>query len=171
MSLVCAWCHTVMAEDVEGPVTDGICPNCAADLQYMPQSFNRFLNTLRGPVLAVDAEGRVLGANLAAAALVRMEPWDVVDKMTGQVLSCVYSELPGGCGRTTHCTGCAIRRAFEHTVATGEPVREAPAFSHRRGVDGPVRAFFKISTERLGPLVLVQIEPADIPDDAVGPLH
>ncbi len=168
MSLVCAWCHKVLSENIEGVVTDGICPNCAADLQFVPQAFDRFLNTLPGPVLVVDEKGRVMGANLAAAAMVRLEPWDMVDRMAGQVLSCVYSELPGGCGHTTHCTGCAIRQAFEHTFSTGEAVREAPAFAHRRGPAGPVRTFFRISTERMGPMVLVQIEEADIPDNGEG---
>jgi hypothetical protein len=78
--------------------------------------------------------------------------------MTGEVLQCVYSELPGGCGRTTHCTGCTIRRAFEHTASTGEPVRDAPAFAHVRGSERPIRLEFRISTERLGPLILVQMQ-------------
>jgi PAS domain-containing protein len=175
VSVVCAWCQRLLSEDMDGPVTHGICPNCAADLEFLPQSFDRFLNTLSGPVLAVDGDGRVLGANTAAAAMVRCEAALMKGRLSGEVLTCVYSELPGGCGRTTHCNGCAIRRAFEHTAATGEPVRKAPAFAHLRGVDGPVRIPFLVSTERLGPLVLVQLE-GDEPDGAwrrpaSGPRH
>ncbi len=143
---------------MDGPVTHGICANCAADLEYLPQSVDRFLNSLGGPVLLVDGQGRVLGLNTAAAAMVRTEPGMAKGHLAGEVLECIYSELPGGCGHTTHCTGCTIRRAFEHTAATGEPVRKAPAFAHVRGLERPTRLSFAISTERLGPLVLVQLE-------------
>jgi len=158
MSVVCAWCQRLLSDDMDGPVTHGICPNCTADLEFLPVALDRFLNRLDGPVLVVDGEGRVLGSNTAAAAMVRSDATSMNGKLTGQVLTCVHAELPGGCGRTTHCTGCAIRRAFEHTAETGEPVRDAPAFAHVRGADRPIQITFRVSTERLGPLVLVQLE-------------
>jgi hypothetical protein len=162
MSVVCAWCHEVLSEDQAGPVTHGICRNCAADLQFMPQSFDRFLDTLPGPVLAVDEDCRVLGVNVAASAMVRLEPGEMRDRLSGEVLSCVYSELPGGCGRTMHCSGCAIRQGVTHTWTTGEAIKDKPAFSHRHGPDGPVQMSYLVSTERMGPLVLVQIEEAEV---------
>ncbi len=148
----------MLSDDLDGPITHGICPNCAADLEYVPQSLERFLNSLGGPVLLVDGEGRVLGLNMAAAAIVRINPTAARGHLAGEVLECIYSQLPGGCGHTTHCTGCTIRRAFEHTAATGEAVRDASAFAHVRGLETPKRLSFRISTERLGPLVLVQLE-------------
>lgn len=169
MSIFCPWCHLVMPDEPDGPVTQGICPNCAADLQLVPEAFDRFLETLRAPVLVVDGQGRVMGTNTTAAAFVRMEPADMVGKLGGEVLSCANAGLPGGCGHTIHCTGCAIRRAFEHTAKTGEPIRHAIAFAQRRGVDGPLDAIYDVSTERLGPLVLVQIEDVG-PDQALSPL-
>ena len=158
MSVVCAWCQRLLSDDLDGPVTHGICPNCTADLEFLPVALDCFLNRLDGPVLVVDGEGRVLGSNTAAAAMVRSDATSMKGKLSGEVLTCVHAELPGGCGRTTHCTGCAIRRAFEHTAETGEPVRDAPAFAHVRGADRPIQIAFHVSTERLGPLVLVQLE-------------
>jgi len=170
VTVLCAWCQALLSDEVDGPVTHGICPNCAADLRYLPQSLDRFLDSLGGPVLLVDGEGRVLGLNRAAAAIVRMDPGTAKGHLTGEVLQCVHSELPGGCGHTTHCTGCTIRRAFEHTAATGAPVRDAPAFAHVRGAERPVLLSFRISTERLGPLVLVQlVEEPDIGLEAATP--
>ena len=114
--------------------------------------------------MAVDAEGRVLGANRTAGVMVHLDPADMKGKLSGDVLSCVYAELPGGCGRTMHCTGCAIRRAVAHTRATGESIKADHAFSHRRGPDGPLQLACLVSTERLGPMVLVEIEEAEDDD-------
>ncbi len=169
MSVVCAWCNVVIAEEGSGPITHGICRNCAVDLQFMPCELDRFLDTLDGPILAVDVEGHVLGANRLAGSMVHLDPLDMKGKLSGEVLSCVYADLPGGCGRTMHCTGCAIRRAFTHTWTTGESVRNEHAFSHRRGPDGPLQVACLVSTERLGPLVLVEIEEAEASDDGTTP--
>ncbi|MGE5361279.1 MAG: PAS domain-containing protein [Bacteroidales bacterium] len=165
MSVVCAWCNVVIGEEGGGPITHGICGNCVADLQYVPCDLDRFLETLAGPVLAVDAEGQVLGANLTAGLMVHLDPRDMKGKLSGEVLSCIYAELPGGCGRTLHCTGCAIRAAFTHTWTTGESIKNQPAFSHRRGPDGPLQVACLVSTERLGPMILVQIEEAEATAD------
>ena len=167
MTLVCAWCQTVLSDEMDGPLTHGICPNCAADLKYLPQALDRFLDSLGGPVLLVDGEGRVLGLNRAAAATVRTDSGTARGHLTGDVLQCVYAQLPGGCGHTAHCTGCTIRRAFEHTATTGEPVLDVPAFAHVRGEERPTILSFRISTERLGPLVLVQL--IDEPDISLEP--
>lgn len=168
MSTVCAWCDRVLSEDDEPLVTHDICPNCAGDLRFIPESFDRFLNGLPAPVVVVDGEGRVIAANKSAGLLLRVEPWDMAaGKLCGEVLSCVHAQLPGGCGRTVHCSGCAIRHAFEHTAATGEPVRDAHAFAHRRTPDAVVDQAYLVSTERLGPLVLVQMEEAPSDDEVL----
>jgi PAS domain-containing protein len=166
VSVICAWCQRLLSDNVDAPVTHGLCPSCAADLEFLPQSLDRLLNTLPAPVLAVDGEGRMLAANKAAAALVRSDVPLIKGRLTGEVLLCVHADLPGGCGRTTHCSGCAIRRAFEHTAATGDPVRDATAFTHVHGIDGPTRIPFRVCTERLGPLVLLELHAGE-PD---GPL-
>lgn len=158
LRLVCAWCQRLLSEDVDAPVSHGICDNCRIDAEFHRERLDDFLNRLSGPVLAVDARGNVVGSNDVAAVLVSSDVASMKGRLCGDAISCVYSELPGGCGRTTHCTGCTIRRSFEHTAATGEPVRERAAFSYSRTPRGPVWKRFVISTERIGALVLVRIE-------------
>jgi PAS domain-containing protein len=156
--VVCAWCQRLLSADIDAPVSHGICAACTVDAEFRRERLDDFLNKLAGPVLAVDAEGRVVGSNRVAAVLVSSDVASVRGRLCGDVISCVYSELPGGCGGTTHCTGCAIRHAFEHTATTGEPVRDRPAFSYSRTPEGPVWKRFAISTERVGTLVLLRIE-------------
>jgi PAS domain-containing protein len=158
LRVVCAWCQRLLSGDIDAPVSHGICASCIVDAEFHRERLDDFLNTLAGPVLVVDADGRLVGSNTVAAALVSSDVASLKGRLCGDVISCEYSTLPGGCGRTIHCTGCAIRRAFEHTAKTGEPVRDRPAFSYSRTPDGPVWKRFTISTERLGTVVLVRIE-------------
>ena len=155
---MCAWCHRLLSEDIDAPVSHGICDSCRIDAEFQREGLDDFLNRLSGPVLAVDGEGNVVGSNHVAAVLVSSDVASMKGRLAGDVISCVYSELSGGCGRTTHCTGCAIRRSCEHTAATGEAVRDEPAYSYTRTPRGPVWKCFLISTERIGTLVLVRIE-------------
>jgi hypothetical protein len=140
------------------PGLDGICDDCRVDAEFRRERLDEFLNRLAGPVLAVDGNGTVVGSNNVAAVLVSSDVASMKGRLSGDVISCVYSGLPGGCGKTTHCTGCTIRRSFEHTAATGEAVRDETAFSYSRTPRGPVWRRFSIATERLGTLVLVRIE-------------
>ena len=158
MRLVCAWCHRLLSDDIDAPVSHGICDSCKIDAEFHRDALDDFLNRLPGPVLAVDGEGNVVGSNTIAAVLVSSDVASMKGHLAGDVISCVYSEFSGGCGRTTHCTGCAIRQAFEHTAATGEAVCDQPAFSYTRTPRGPVWKCFLVSTERIGALVLVRIE-------------
>ena len=158
MRQVCAWCNRLISEDIDAPVSHGICDRCRIEAEFHREELDDFLNKLGGAVLAVDGQGQVMGANDVAAVLVSSDVASIKGRLSGGVISCVYSELSGGCGRTTHCTGCAIRQAFEHTATTGEPVHNKPAFSYTRTSRGPVWKCFEISTERLGMLVLVRIE-------------
>ncbi len=154
----CAWCNRLLSEDIDAPVSHGICKQCSIDAEFHREHLDNLLNRLAGPVLAVDDKGAVVGANDVAAALLGFDLAPMTGELAGDVISCVYAELPGGCGRTTHCSGCAIRKAFEHTAATGEPIREQPAFSYTRTPQRLVWKCFLISTERIGGLVLVRIE-------------
>ena len=166
VKVICAWCQRLMSADIDAPVSHGICDACSVDAEFERERLDDFLNRLAGPVLAVDAGGRVVGSNRVAAVLLSSDMALANGRLAGDVISCVYAELPGGCGRTTHCTGCEIRRAFEQTAATGEPVRDRPAFSYNRTPQGPVWRRFTISTERVGALVMLRIEGG-----AVDPEH
>jgi CheY-like chemotaxis protein len=167
---MCAWCRTSISkvDGTDGPISHGICRPCADAFESDGDPVQEFLETLPGPVMFVDAEGRLLGANSAFASLVNQPASILVSRLGGDVISCVYATLPGGCGHTAHCTECPIRRAVNETRATGIPRVTAPAYAFVRGPDGPVRTLFHISLQRVGQeLVLVRIDGArsdELPD-------
>jgi PAS domain-containing protein len=154
----CAWCHRQVDDDVDAPVSNGMCADCTIDLEFHREPLRQFLNKLSGPVLAVTDDGRVVGANTGLAAMVQADVRSVEGKLGGEVMTCIYAELPGGCGHTVHCTGCTIRQSFEHTHKTGQPLRDVAAYAWVRRPEGPVRMAYFVTTERLGDLVLIRLE-------------
>jgi len=104
---------------------------------------------------------RVVGANERVLALVAKGPSGVLQRLGGEVLSCVYSKLPGGCGHTEHCLGCAIRGTVDETRRTREPKRAVPAFAYVRGPGGDVtKLALRLSAECAGNLVLLRVDEA-----------
>ncbi len=162
MRVVCAWCQRVLSGgDDDAPVSHGICANCRADVEFERLPLDELVARLPSPVLAVDGEGRVLAANGVASAVLGAAPAAMRGELCGDVIQCVHARLTGGCGKTEHCVGCAIRRAIEHTAKTGEPVRDVPALNYVRGADAPIWRAYRVSTERIGRIVLLCIEPDD----------
>jgi hypothetical protein len=45
----------------------------------------------------------------------------------GLVFDCIHYRLSEGCGRSVHCSGCAIRKSVAATFDTGEPQVLVPA--------------------------------------------
>jgi hypothetical protein len=91
------------------------------------------------------------------------------------VIPCIYSRFPEGCGGTTQCVGCTIRRTVTRTRETGQAQIDVPAFAFVASLAGPVRFELRVSTEPLGHLVLVRVdeagptEPAGSMTEAPGP--
>jgi hypothetical protein len=81
--------------------------------------------------------------------------------MGGDVFECAYARLPGGCGRTAHCSGCTIRQTVMDTVRTGQGHLRAPAYLNRATPDGVQRIPLTISTERVGDFVLLRIDAVE----------
>jgi hypothetical protein len=167
MPTVCAWCNKPLpgGTNEPGPISHGICESCAVNLEYQPQPMEAFLESLTGPVMAVDSDVRVVGTNERVLALVAKRRSGVLQRLGGEVISCVYSELPGGCGHTEHCLGCSIRGAVNETRQTGQPKRAAPAFAYVRTPEGGVSKIeLRISTECAGNLVLLRVDEAATSD-------
>lgn len=115
------------------------------------------LDSLPVPVFVVDDRFRVQGANSKGYALLVKKPDQVLEKLSGEVFECANARLPEGCGRTIHCTSCAIRRSISHTFATGESRHEVPATLHCGEPATPEDVNMRISTEKMGDVVLLQV--------------
>jgi hypothetical protein len=172
MASICAWCKTPLRGEVDelGPISHGICKPCLVSLEYHPQPLADFLESLPGPVMALNTEGRVVSSNERLLAVVGKGRSAALDRLGGEVISCIYSELPGGCGQTVHCLGCTIRNSVNDTRATRQPKTRVPTYAYVRTPDGGVvKLELLISTECAGKLVLLRVDeaapaPSDRPD-------
>ncbi len=161
MRSICAWCRRPLDDKPEdgSPISHGICRLCLDYVQTDRTAIRGFLNTIETPVIAVDAEGRVISANRLARLALKKDLAEISDKLGGEVIECEYSYLPEKCGKTIHCTGCQIRASVNATRATGDPLIRVRAYQHIMTPVGVMTFDYYISTERLGEkTVLVRID-------------
>jgi hypothetical protein len=164
MPSICAWCKAPLREGTDdlGPVSHGICKPCLVAFEYRPLPLADFLDSLPAPVMAVNPDGRVVGSNDRLLGMVGKGRSAAFDRLGGEVISCIYSELPDGCGNTVHCLGCSIRNTVNETRETGRSKTRVPAFAYVRTPDGGmVKLQLLISAECAGDLVLLRVDEAD----------
>lgn len=162
---ICAWCQTEMPSKGEGPgvITHGMCEACAGTLMSdLPISLQRFLDGLPVPVLVVDSDVRASTANLEAQKLIGKPLGENTRQKGGDVFSCVHAKAPEGCGRTIHCSACAIRTCVTRTYQTGEPQVMVPATLKQGDPDTPSAVALTITTMKRGDLVLLMVHKVEI---------
>jgi len=143
-------------------VSHGICSDCSSMLRpQFGMSIDRYIDTLPVPVLATEVyNGRIIvkAANEPACKAVGKELREVVQHLAGNVFECDHARLPEGCGRTMHCSGCAIRRSVMTTFETGEPQGMVPATLSRFAPDAPTVVAMTITTVKIGDLVVLRVD-------------
>lgn len=159
MRVVCSYCRKYLPDkaplDDEG-TSHTICPECydyfVEQLEGLP--LDKYLDRFDAPVMIVDDDCRIVAANAKAADITGKPEREIVGKYGGNALECVYSRLPGGCGKTVHCETCAIRRAVQQALETGKPQMRIPVHIQRE--DGEVS--LKFSVVKIGALIRIMIE-------------
>lgn len=162
MRHVCAWCGAKLSDDTEGndqEISHGICPSCRKFFlaNVRDVTMGDFLDRMNYPVLVVDDDVRAVDGNSIALDFIGKSKEDIVGYHGGDLFECAYARLPGGCGRTEHCRGCAIRKTVGDTYLTGEPKFDVPCYLQRHTPDGEKWIRFLISTVRLKNLVLIKV--------------
>ena len=163
MKAICAWCGAnIVCAGETAPsgtqVSHGICAPCAENFEFQNGvSLQRFIDSLPVPVLLVDADCRTEATNKTAREQLGKSSEAVRGELLGTVFTCVNSGLPGGCGRTIHCSGCAIRRTVNRTLATGEP-QVSPATLRLSDPDDPRAVALIITTVKTDGMVLLRLE-------------
>lgn len=162
MKRLCAWCTRPLGDpapgtDADRGISHGICDECIGNI-LLQQGADLFalLDSLEAPIAMVDEGHAVHALNRAAAELLGMDRDTCTGRAFGLVFECEHARKPEGCGRTIHCSGCAIRRAIQTTVATGQGVTRQPATL--RWEDGSVSLL--VTTEKAGSMILVRIDQA-----------
>ena len=157
----CIWCALELRDhDSSGlPFAPSVCVACAEYLAADERlSVEEFIERLPHPVLVLESDGVVVAANEEARAFVGKGPEQISGRRGGDVIECSSARLPGGCGNTIHCKGCALRRSVLHTFETGEGLSDVVAHQSVMSELGIRRMWYRLATERVGQLVLVRID-------------
>ncbi len=160
MGLRCGWCDKELGpERSGGRLSRALCGRCRESFVFqMGVPLQTLIDSLPAPIFVVDNDVRVKAANREGYALLKKGSEAVLEQLSGVVFDCAHAQLPEGCGRTVHCSGCAIRRSVYHTWETGELLVNVPAtLKSARPGEAPEIALL-VSTERMGDVILLEIE-------------
>lgn len=175
MKRICAWCRMELhGGDLQaGPenvITHGICEGCKENMRFqMGVELQVFLDSLGVPIVVVNPDGTIVTGNNQARTLLRKGSEEIEGYKGGEVFECEYARLPEGCGKTTHCSGCTIRRTVMETYGTGKSFLRVPARLDRGTSGDPEKMNLLISTEKLADLVLLRIDKIEAKDAAEQP--
>jgi len=164
MKRVCAWCGKDLGVvetdfDSQHAVSHGICEQCAFHLvAQLGMPLQEYLDGLEVPVLVVDDDVNVKTANRQARELLQKELPAIEGYKGGDVFECDYSRLPEGCGKTVHCSACAIRGTVTDTFKTGMTHVSVPACLHRIAGEENQEISLLISTELVNGVVFLRVD-------------
>ena len=166
MKHICAWCRREIIDGDREKQADedfinyGICQHCADNIAFQEGvTLPAYLESLDMPVFVLNSHGEAQAANpKARKTFVSGFPLITGQKLTGDVFECQYARLPEGCGKTIHCSGCAIRRAIRKTIETGEPQSKIPATLRRNHSANPKAISLFITTVKSGDAVLLKLD-------------
>jgi PAS domain-containing protein len=160
-SLTCTLCKKDLSPKAiaQRTITGNVCEECLHHVGAQAgMPLRDFLDGLGVPVLVVDGDVVVTMANKPVLALLGKNFSQVRGQRGGDVFECAYARLEGGCGRTVHCSGCAIRRAVTETFTTGRSLRGVLAYLNRDAVTQFLQLGMVISTEKAWGMVLLRVD-------------
>ena len=164
MRRICAWCRKELQgvdsqAGTENVITHGICRNCRDNILFqLGVELEAYLDSLQVPIVLVNREGIVVSVNNQAKTMLCKDLAEIKGYKGGEVFECAYARLPEGCGNTTHCSGCTIRRTVMETYGTGKSFLRVPATLNQNSPEDPKETDLLISTERIAELVLLRID-------------
>ena len=145
---------------LDSPITHGICKACR---EYYfgakrPTSLRTFLNRLDTAVVMVDDDMKIMGVNDQAEAVFGRPLPTESQKYGGHAFNCMHASEPGGCGKTPFCRSCTLRTTVNYSFLTNRARDHIPAYIDVISPDGPKRTRLRISTERVGEIVLMRVD-------------
>ncbi len=98
----------------------------ALPVQFLDQGLHRALfDAMPMPVFVVDRDVSLLEYNAAAAKLLGSNKRAVLKRKNGEVLHCIHSaEVPEGCGHSSACPDCVVRKSVRAASGGKSVVRE-----------------------------------------------
>jgi hypothetical protein len=137
-------------------ISHGICSNCQDNVIFQEGvSLQHYIDSLAIPIFVVDSNVKVTAVNSKACEVLGKQPTAVVQHLAGNVFECEYARLPGGCGKTIHCSGCTIRQTVTKCFKTGEPQSMVPAYLNP---DSPSSITLSITTVKVADWVMLRVD-------------
>jgi hypothetical protein len=169
MKRICAWCRNGAPTVEEGDdVTHGICKDCVNKLFENETSLQQVIEQLGIPVFVVDSDAAISTFNTQALDVLGIVEEPAHNMLLGKTFDCIYSTLPGGCGKTTHCASCVLRQTIMTTFKTGVPQVMVPATFRQGPASDPAHIDLVITTfKRSDNVVLVKIDRAETRDSKI----
>ena len=171
---VCLYCNEHLGS-IEEPgddterISHGVCPRCFPKLLAgSGKPLAKFLDSLPAPVFVVDQDVRIVTANALGRELISKDLEEMRGHLGGEVFSCKYSKMPGGCGQTVHCKACTIRKTVTKTYKNGRPCTRVPAYMDLGDYTGDKTVRFLISTEKVENVVFLRIDDSQAVDPTEG---
>jgi len=82
-------------------------------------SYDEYLETFDVPVIIINFHHKILAANLRAQAMLGKPLEILLGMRNGDALDCRHAKLPEGCGGTSHCPECTVRKLILRTIELG----------------------------------------------------
>jgi len=164
MRRVCAWCNKFMGktdsgDDSVGLITHSICDECADNLDFqLGVTLQRYLDSLKMPIVLVDSDGNVLQANSVAKNFAGAPPVQPEGGWDGKIYECAHARLPERCSHMIHSSGCAIRFAATETYTTGRNITSVPALLNGCSSSLEINCDYIISTKMVNGIVHLRID-------------
>ena len=114
------------------------------------------------PVLFVDTQGLIQGANQPAQDVLHRTLEEIVGQRGGAVMGCHNASLPGGCGEQEACPLCVLRNSVMDTHETGQAHLRARAVLPVDPGPPPSEMAVCFSTALHQGLVLVKVHDMEI---------
>lgn len=131
MKIICSYCHKDLGQKVpleDQRLSHSICRDCQDYFlkQIEGLSMNDYLGYFKFPVIILNADYRILALNEEASRLTGKSVEESTGLLGGEVMECRYARLPEGCGNSSHCEACTIRRAVISVMKTGKSIHHIP---------------------------------------------
>jgi hypothetical protein len=144
--------------DADDAVTHSICDDCADNLDFqMGVTLNRYLDSLKIPIIALDEEGRTIAVNHEALTLYPDKNLSFTTIWRGRIFECAHARLPEGCMKPVHCSGCSIRFISAEVYRTGIGQKDVPSLFTSCTSDLTGKIDLRVSADKIDNIVVLRI--------------
>ncbi|OIO36630.1 MAG: hypothetical protein AUJ72_05805 [Candidatus Omnitrophica bacterium CG1_02_46_14] len=164
MKKICEWCKKALGEIPGKPsreqnITHGFCDPCSKNFfKKSSIPLRSFLDSFEEPVMMIGPDPKVLTVNNSAQKLLSKDLSRIEGYKGGEVINCAYAFTEKGCGNDVHCESCTIRNSVLATFDFGKSFSEVSAYPDIQKFDEARNCSIKISTEKVGEVVLLRID-------------